>query len=127
MPATLTKIRDDAESDGLFRTDSFPEEDEFPHGWRRITEILSDGTVIYHDIPLKPEDFLNPRTGDQMPQGPEHAREAINIYNKLEKHYRSDPHIAVLFDAKIRWGIPGLKEPFPTSRLSPMSEIKKAS
>lgn len=87
-----------------------PEEDEFPHGWRRITEHLPDGSVRCRDIPLSPEDFLNPEYGDQMPQGREHA---IDIYDKINKHFHDNPGVEVLFDTKIRWGIPGLKEPFP--------------
>jgi Uma2 family endonuclease len=105
----MLNLRDEAAYD----SDELSDEDEFPHGWRRITEILSDGTVRYHDIPLSPEDFLNPEEGDQMPQGPEHAKEAVDIYNKLRKHYHNSPHTAVLFDTKMRWGIPDLKEPFP--------------
>ncbi len=95
------------------------EEDEFPHGWRRITKTLPDGSVRYHDIPLTPEDFLNPEYGDQMPQGREHAKEAIDIYDKINKHYHDNPCVDVLFDTKIRWGIPGLKEPFPDIAVIP--------
>ncbi|MCP4352532.1 MAG: hypothetical protein GY795_44300 [Desulfobacterales bacterium] len=95
------------------------EEDEFPHGWRRITETLPDGSVRHHDIPLSPEDFLNPEYGDQMPQGREHARQAIDIYNKIINHYHNNPNADVLFDTKIRWGIPGLKEPFPDIAVVP--------
>ncbi len=89
------------------------EEDEFPHGWRRITETLPDGSVRYHDIPLSPEDFLNPEYGDQMPQGHEHGKQLIDIYNKLRIHYHDKPGTEILIDTKIKWGIPGLKEPFP--------------
>jgi len=48
MTTTLTKIRDDAELDDLFGMAPSHEEDEFPHGWRRITEIQPDGTEIYN-------------------------------------------------------------------------------
>ncbi len=89
------------------------EEDEFPHGWRRITETLPDGSVRHHDIALSPEDFLNPEYGDQMPQGREHAKQSIAIYDKIDNYFLNSPSVEVLFDTKIRWGIPGLKEPFP--------------
>jgi Uma2 family endonuclease len=111
MTANL-KLRDDMIRES-FLPDIPSEEEEFPYGWRRITEILSGGSVRYHDIPLTPEDFLNPQEGDQMPQGPEHGRIAKDICNKIEKYYRHIPNTAVLFDVKMRWGIPGLKEPFP--------------
>jgi Uma2 family endonuclease len=111
MTANL-KFRDDMIRES-FLSDIPSEEEEFPYGWRRIAEIASGGSVRYHDIPLKPEDFLNPQEGDQMPQGPEHGRIAADIYIKIQKYYRNSPDTAVLFDVKMRWGIPGLKEPFP--------------
>ncbi len=121
MTAILSKPRDSFITDA--HSPPVPvlsfEEDEFPHGWRRITETLPDGSVRYRDIPLGPEDFLNPEFGDQMPQGFEHARQTVDIYSKLKKHYHSSPNVGVLFDTKIRWGIPGLKEPFPDIAVVP--------
>ncbi len=95
------------------------EEEEFPHGWRRITETLPDGSVRYHDIPLTPEDFLNPQPGDQMPQSPEHAKELMELYCKLVRHFAGNPRVEVLSDVKMRWGTPGLKEPFPDIAIIP--------
>jgi Uma2 family endonuclease len=95
------------------------EEEEFPYGWRRFAEILPGGSVRYLDIPLTPEDFLDPQEGDQMPQGPEHGKIAADIYGKLQKYYRNSPDTAVFFDVKMRWGIPGLKEPFPDISVVP--------
>ncbi len=121
MSAILSKPRDSLAADAHYPPVPVPsfEEDEFPHGWRRITETLPDGSVRYHDIPLSPEDFLNPEYGDQMPQGFEHSIQAVDIYNKLRKHYHGSPGVKVLFDTKIRWGIPDLKEPFPDIAVIP--------
>ncbi|MCP4108982.1 MAG: Uma2 family endonuclease [Desulfobacteraceae bacterium] len=121
MTAILSKPRDSFITDAHSPSVPVPsfEEDEFPHGWRRITETLPDGSVRYRDIPLSPEDFLNPEFGDQMPQGFEHSIQAIDIYNKLKKHYHGNPGVKVLSDTKIRWGIPGLKEPFPDIAVIP--------
>ncbi len=120
MTVILNELADSIEPDShdLPVPASFHREG-FPYGWRRVTETLRDGTVIFHDIPLDPEDFLNPELGDQMPQGPQHAEQAVRIYNKLRKHCRRDPHTAVLFDCKMKWGIPGLNEPFPDIAVIP--------
>ncbi len=98
-------------------------EDEFPHGWRRITDTLPDGSIRYYDIPLTPEDFLDPEPGDQMPQSPEHAKEVRQMCGKIEIHYIDNPNVTVLSDVKMRWGIPGLKEPFPDLAVIP--DIKR--
>ncbi|MCP4107380.1 MAG: hypothetical protein GY749_17855 [Desulfobacteraceae bacterium] len=130
MSVILSKPRESVSHDTYSRPepvlpDHPSDTEEFPHGWRQTTEILPDGSVHYRDIPLNPEDFLNPEPGDQMPQGPEHARQAISIYDKIEKHYRNSPDTVVLFDTKMLWGIPGLKEPFPDICVIPKIKDKK--
>jgi hypothetical protein len=48
-------------------------ENEFPHGWRCVTKILPNGEQTYDEIPLKPEDFLDPLVGDVFPQPTKHT------------------------------------------------------
>ncbi|MDM8527388.1 Uma2 family endonuclease [Anaerolineales bacterium HSG24] len=102
------------------------EEEPFPYGWRTIEDIGPNGETIYRDIALTLDDFLDPQEGDQMPQGIEHSEEAIEIRNKLKKWFRHDPHMAVLFDVKMKWGILGLQEPFPDIAVIPKVKDKHA-
>jgi Uma2 family endonuclease len=85
----------------------------YPHGWRYVTKTLPNGEQRIDEIPLKPEDFLDPQLGDVMPQRTKHARCNIEIFNRLDNRYADDPTIGVFSDLKIQWGIPGLKEPSP--------------
>jgi len=93
--------------------------EDYPHGWRRIVETGLNGEKIYHDIALTAEDFLNPQLGDHMPQGPKHAEIAIAIYDRLEKHIKTQPNMMVFFDTKMLWHVPGLLEPFPDVTVIP--------
>ena len=102
------------------------ENEEFPHGWRRVKEVGLNGKTIYRDIPLSPEDFLDPQEGDQMPQGPKHFDLAKELCDKLEKHFDDRPDIVVLGDTKMLWRIPGLQEPFPDISVIPNIQDKKA-
>ena len=104
----------------------YPQKEEFPHGWRRIEETSPNGEIVYRDIPLSPEDFLDPQEGDQMPQGLEHAEIAIALYNKLKSHFDNRSDILVTFDTKMLWGIPDLQEPFPDITVIPKIRDKKA-
>ena len=101
------------------KVEVLPTVEQFPHGWRRVEKIGPNGEVVYHDIPLSPEDFLNPQEGDQMPQGPKHFELAKTLCNKLEKHFNDRPDIVVLGDTKMLWRIPGLLEPFPDISVVP--------
>ncbi len=95
------------------------DEPDFSHGCRTIVETDSNGEIIYRDIALTPEDFLNPQLGDHMPQDPEHAKIGIAIYDRLEKHVKEQPNTMVFFDTKMLWRIPGLQEPFPDVSVVP--------
>jgi len=120
LPQTDTYIRSPSILDSYKEKKNEEDEtEEFPHGWRRFVEVGPHGETIYRDVPLAPEDFLDPQEGDQMPQGLEHAQIAIALYNKLEKHFDTRSDILVTFDTKILWGIPNLKEPFPDVTVIP--------
>jgi Uma2 family endonuclease len=103
-----------------------PDDNNFPYGWRQIAEALPDGRIAYRRVPLTPEDFLDPQLGDRMPQGDPHARLSIAIFDMLNNYYLDNPHIGVFFDLKMKWGIPGLKEPAPDVSIIPHLRHKKA-
>jgi len=102
-----------------FSERELPWVDEFPFGWRDVTETLADGTVTRHQIPLTQADFLNPQEGDRMPQDSRHSQLMIALYDMLEKHLDSQPGLVVLADIKMRWGIANLKEPAPDIAVIP--------
>jgi Uma2 family endonuclease len=87
--------------------------DPFRYGsrWKRVR--LPDGQVIDQEIPLTPEDLLDPQPGDEVPQSGPHAKVVTTLNDLLQRHFEPDPDILVLFDMKILWGIPGLPEPSP--------------
>jgi Uma2 family endonuclease len=87
--------------------------DPFRYGsrWKRVR--LPDGKVIDQEIPLTPEDLLDPQPGDEVPQSGPHAQVVNTLYDLLQRHFKPDPDVLVLFDMKILWGIPGLSQPSP--------------
>src|SRR5436305_11939113 len=87
--------------------------DPFRYGsrWKRVR--LPDGQVIDKEIPLTPEDLLDPQLGDEVPQSGPHAKVVTTLNDLLQRHFEPDPDVLVLFDMKILWGIPGLPEPSP--------------
>lgn len=89
------------------------ESDQFPYGWRRVCERLLSGEVRYREIPLIPEDFLDPQLEDVMPQNTEHLQCSVDLYNIFHTRYLDEPTIGVFADLKMRWGIAGLLEPAP--------------
>jgi Uma2 family endonuclease len=87
--------------------------DPFRYGsrWKRIR--LPGGEVIDQEIPLTPEDLLDPQLGDEVTQSSPHARIVTMLHDLLHRHFEPDPDVLVLFDMKILWGLPGLPEPSP--------------
>lgn len=90
--------------------------DPFRYGsrWKRVR--LPDGQVIDQEIPLTPEDLLDPQPGDEVPQSGPHAQVVTMLNDLLRRHFEPDPDVLVLFDMKILWGLPklsGLSEPSP--------------
>lgn len=87
--------------------------DPFRYGsrWKRVR--LPNGQVIDQEIPLTPEDLLDPQLGDEVPQSGPHAKVVTTLNDLLQRHFEPDPDVLVLFDMKILWGIPGLPEPSP--------------
>ena len=79
--------------------------------WRRVR--LPNGDVIDQEIPLTPEDLLDPQPGDEVTQSDPHAQVVTTLHDLLKRHYEAVRDVVVLFDMKILWGIPGLPEPSP--------------
>ncbi len=74
---------------------------------------MSGGETELVQVPLGPDDYLNPQEGDQMPEGNPHGRTATPVFDVLRRHLEKRPGVAVFFDLIMTWGIPGLKNPAP--------------
>jgi Uma2 family endonuclease len=87
--------------------------DPFRYGsrWRRVR--LANGEVTDQEIPLTPDDLLDPELGDEVTQSKPHAKAVTTLNELLERHFDDDPDVQVLFDMKIFWGLPGLPNPSP--------------
>lgn len=89
------------------------EYEPFPFGWRTVEEIAPNGEVIYRDVALTLQDFLDPQLGDQMPQGHLHQTISTGLYNQFKHFFEEQSDVHVFSDVKLLWNIPGLPEPFP--------------
>ncbi|HEX9943300.1 MAG TPA: Uma2 family endonuclease [Thermoanaerobaculia bacterium] len=78
---------------------------------QRVVE-RPDGTRELLDIPLTPEDFLNPQYGDKWVQGRPHGRTCLYFSDVLERHLRFDESLLVLYDVRLLSG-PGRDGPAP--------------
>lgn len=93
--------------------------DHFPYGWRTVAEVQPDGSTRYIDLPLTQADFLDPQVGDHLVQSHQHLQFVVSLINRFSAHYRHDPTVGVFSDLKMRWGIPGEKEPAPDLAIVP--------
>ncbi len=89
------------------------EPDPFRYGsrWKRVR--LPNGEVIDQEIPLTPEDLLDPQPGDEVTQSDPHAQVVTTLHELLKRQFESVQDVVVLFDMKIEWGLPGLPNPSP--------------
>ena len=71
-----------------------------------------DGRPELLDIPLTPEDFLDPQIGDTLVQGRRHETVARHLTDLLERGLASRPDVLVVHDLKHLLG-PGLPGPGP--------------
>lgn len=90
-----------------------PGADPFPYGWRIRHVRLPSGEVTEQQIPLTPEDLLDPQLGDVVVQGTKHYWEAHDVAGPLRDHFASREDVLVASDLKMLWGIPDLAEPAP--------------
>lgn len=101
-----------------------PTPEVLPYGWRYQLQTQPDGTSYYVEIPLTEEDLLDPQEGDRKMQTSEHARCAVEIFDRLDNYYVDDVTTSVFFDLKMEWGIAGLKEPAPDIAVVPQMREK---
>ncbi|MES1245192.1 MAG: Uma2 family endonuclease [Acidobacteriota bacterium] len=59
-----------------------------------------DGSLELVEIPLTPEEFLDPQIGDTMVQGRHHIVAVHFLYEMLTRWFRNRPDVAVLSDLK---------------------------
>lgn len=85
------------------------QEDPFRYGWRYVRREQPDGTVEFDQVPLTSEDLLYPEEGDFVVQEPEHTRDFVYCQSTLEAFYAAQPHIVVLGDCRVDWGVAGVR------------------
>jgi Uma2 family endonuclease len=90
-----------------------PGADPFRYGWRIRHVRLPSGEVTEQQIPLTPEDLLDPQLGDVVVQSVDHYWEAHDVAGPLRDHFTSREDVLVTSDVKMLWGIPDLAEPAP--------------
>jgi Uma2 family endonuclease len=71
-----------------------------------------DGHLELLEIPLTPEDFLDPQLEDTMVQGLPHSRIRRYFAEILDRHFQTDEDVMILEDVKHLFG-PGLPGPAP--------------
>jgi Uma2 family endonuclease len=71
-----------------------------------------DGRMELLEIPLTPEDFLNPRYGDKWLQGREHSELTLELFELLKRRFEAQPDVVVMSDVQHRFG-PRLDKPCP--------------
>lgn len=95
------------------------EDDPFFYGSRWISVRLPDGRIIDEQIPLTPDDLLDPQPGDQVTQSDRHLELMIWLFRLLKRHFDSREDIKVVGDMKMIWGIPKLLKPSPDVAVIP--------
>ena len=84
-------------------------DDPFCYGWRYVRRTQPNGTEIVDQIPLTYEDLLYPEEDDFVVQEPWHTRDFIYCHSTLEAWYASEPHVVVLGDCRVDWGVEGVR------------------
>jgi Uma2 family endonuclease len=92
---------------------SSPNADPFFYGYRLRCVRLPSGEEVEQQIPLTPEDLLDPQPGDVVGQSQHHSELRFFLSGLLARHYASRKDVYVAVDMKMLWGIPGLPEPAP--------------
>lgn len=92
---------------------SFPNTDPFFYGYRWRCVRLPSGEEVEQQIPLTPEDLLDPQPGDVVGQSGPHEKLLHLLVSLLRSYYASRDDVLVTSDMKMLWGIRGLSEPAP--------------
>jgi Uma2 family endonuclease len=105
---------------------SSPDGDPFFYGYRLRCVRLPSGEEVEQQIPLTPEDLLDPQPGDVVGQSGPHQKLLRLLVNLLTAFFASREDILVTSDMKMLWGIPGLPEPAPDIAVIPSIRDKDA-
>jgi colicin import membrane protein len=100
------------------------EDDPFFYGSRWISVRQPDGSFVDRQIPLTPDDLLDPQLGDQVTQSDQHFELIIYLVNLLKPRFASREDVKVTGDLKMIWRIPGLQEPSPDVAVIPQIRDK---
>jgi colicin import membrane protein len=92
---------------------SSPGADPFRYGWRIRHVRQPSGEVTEQQIPLTPEDLLDPQLGDVVVQSEKHYWDSSRLADLLARHFAPRPDVCVVSDLKMLWGIRNLAEPAP--------------
>jgi Uma2 family endonuclease len=106
---------------------SSPDDDPFFYGYRLRCVRLPSGEEVEQQIPLTPEDLLDPQPGDVVGQSGPHHKLLHLLVSLLTSYYTSRDDILVTSDMKMLWGIPGLPEPAPDVAVIPDIRDKEAA
>ena len=63
-----------------------PPEDPFPLGWRYRARKNEDGSEDIEQVPLTPEDLLNPQEGDVLSDGYAHNTSVLPLGDAMQRH-----------------------------------------
>ncbi len=105
---------------------SSPNDDPFFYGYRLRCVRLPSGEEVEQQIPLTPEDLLDPQPGDVVGQSGPHQKLLRLLVNLLTSYYASRDDVLITSDMKMLWGIPGLSEPAPDAAVIPGVRDKDA-
>jgi Uma2 family endonuclease len=95
------------------------DEDPFFYGSRWVSVHLPNGEVVERQIPLTPDDLLDPQLGDEVTQGDQHFNMMMYLVDLLRRHFAARKDIYVIGDLKMLWRIPGLPGPAPDVAVIP--------
>jgi Uma2 family endonuclease len=103
-----------------------PNADPFFYGYRLRCVRLPSGEEVEQQIPLTPEDLLDPQPGDVVGQSGPHQKLLRLLVNLLTAFFASREDVLVTSDMKMLWGISGLSEPAPDTAVIPGVRDKDA-
>jgi Uma2 family endonuclease len=93
--------------------DREPHDDPFFYGYRWRTVRRPSGEVVEEQVPLTPDDLLDPELGDEVTQSDRHYTMVHGLMDILRRHFAAEADVHVASDLKMLWGIPGLPGPAP--------------
>jgi Uma2 family endonuclease len=100
-------------SSGLPPTGPPPRDDPFRYGWRYVKRTLPDGQTVLDEVPLTLEDVLHPQEDDVIPENSQQETDRRYLASVFHARYADDPHILILSDCLIDWGVHGLQPHSP--------------